>query len=213
MQLVGGCSKSSAKSPRPEATVATRAAPENGVFNAAYFLNRRALEPKHTKEAEIWKEHFHPRTFLDAGCGVGQRVFSMQEIGVESEGFDISVDAITTSPFKERLGNKLFVGDITKKMTSKQYDLVLVYDVFEHLSYDQLDVAMKQIFNYVAPGKNAVFSIPFRGDPNLERDPTHIIKEMKDWWINHVEKTGFKLLETPRNFPFRGQMLVVERPA
>ena len=40
-----------------------------------------------------------------------------------------------------------------------------------------------------------------------------IIKEMKDWWIKHVEKAGFKLLETPRNFLFRGQMLVVERPA
>jgi 2-polyprenyl-3-methyl-5-hydroxy-6-metoxy-1,4-benzoquinol methylase len=180
-------------------------------FGAAYFAARKALEPKHGMEAAQWRDYFHPRTALDAGCGAGQRVLTLNEAGIDAEGFDISNDAINNSPFKAKLGDKLWVGDITVPSTKRQYDLVIVYDVFEHIPYELLDKAIGNVYSYVNPGKNVVISVPVIGDPNLDRDSTHIVKETMAWWIKKVESAGFHVIPTPPNFLFAHQMIIARK--
>jgi len=56
--------------------------------------------------------------------------------------------------------------------------------------------------------KYILISVPFKGNPNLEADPTHIIKEDRDWWIKQFTDKGMKLIETPNNFLYKHQILI-----
>jgi len=59
--------------------------------------------------------------------------------------------------------------------------------------------------------KNFLFSIPFIGDPNLEKDPTHKIKQTKEWWLNKLKEHGFKIVETPKYFLYWPQIIVAQK--
>ncbi|MEK6884726.1 MAG: hypothetical protein AABY22_34155, partial [Nanoarchaeota archaeon] len=71
-----------------------------------------------------------------------------------------------------------------------------------------IDEVLKNIFNILKINGSVVFSIPFIGDPNLEADPTHIIKETKEWWINKIKNAGFDIIPTPEHFLFKEQMII-----
>ena len=83
----------------------------------------------------------------------------------------------------------------------------MLLDILEHLTYDSLDEVLK---NVCKASKNFIFSIPFIGDPNLEADETHIIKEDKEWWVKKLSKY-FKVEEVPGNWLFKHQFLIGKR--
>jgi len=58
--------------------------------------------------------------------------------------------------------------------------------------------------------KNFLFSIPFLGDPNLDADPTHIIKESKEWWVKKLSEY-FIIKDAPVDWLFTHQMLIGEK--
>lgn len=167
-----------------------------------YFANRRSLEIKHFLMVRNWNDYFKPKTVLDCGCGAGQ--FSYVWSGFcDVRGFDISKYIIENTPFKNL---KLFVGSITDFNNVEEYDLVTAVDVLEHLTYEDLDKALENLFKWT---KDAIlFSIPFEGDPNLELDKTHLIKESKEWWIEKIGKAGFIIEPTPKDWLFLNQILV-----
>ena len=67
--------------------------------------------------------------------------------------------------------------DIKNVSINEPFDLVLFIDILEHLSYEDLDIVLKKEQN---KDSKFIFSIPFLGDPNLDADSTHIIKEDKE---------------------------------
>ena len=58
-------------------------------------------------------------------------------------------------------------------------------------------------------GNKFLFSIPFRGDPNLDLDKTHIIKETKEWWVKKLSEY-FNIKDAPKDWLFHQQMLIGE---
>jgi len=174
-----------------------------------YFRGREALQVTHFEEAKIYKAHFKPKNALLCGVGMGQRVYALNVVGVDASGFDISEYAVEQSPYKGVLKEKLFVGDITKIDQSKKYDLVVAFDVLEHLTPEQLEAALAQMRGVAR--KDILISVPVIGDPNLDKDPTHIIKETMAWWLKKISSFGFKIVPTPDHF-WHKQQIILAKP-
>ena len=66
-------------------------------------------------------------------------------------------------------------------------------DVFEQISYDEIDTTLINIRKYT----KCLFTIVPLGDGkkyyinSYELDKTHIIREDKDWWINKFKQCGY----------------------
>ena len=183
-----------------------------------YFLNR-GLELKHFIDCNHWISHYELRgeqastalpLVLFCGDGLGVRTFAMRAMGIDANGFDISEWAVNNNI--GRFGEEIYwqadvLNEIKKDVV--HYLLVVIYDILEHIDYKDIDNALDRIYNLGE--REFLFSIPFIGDPNLERDNTHKIKETKEWWVKKIESHGFKIKPTPEYFQFTQQIVVAEK--
>lgn len=175
-----------------------------------YFKDRN-LEVKHWIDIVQWKNHFKPKTMLDIGCGFGMRTWIAQTYGINSFGIDKSKWAIENSLFRNLIKEgHLVCDDITRKGIEKSdFDLIVAYDILEHIKYEDIDIVLDNIYNL---GKeNYLFSIPFIMDNNLYQDNTHIIKESKEWWLNKLQQHNFKIQMTPHDFQFAKQIIIAKK--
>jgi len=178
---------------------------EFGIEKDEIYFQNRGLETKHFVDAIHWRDYFKPNKVLEVGCGKGPRVFALNNIGVNTIGIELSQWAVDHAMLKEHI----IQGDITDKdLNQSIVDLVITYDVLEHLEPTDLDKAIDNLTKISK--KYILISVPVIGDPNLENDPTHKIKETKEWWINKFENKGCKHIDTPEHFLFKEQVLIFE---
>jgi len=167
-----------------------------------YFHTRMALEAKHYQDVIAMKKLFNPKNALFLGCGAGQRVYAASQIGIRAKGIDKDDWIVKRNPYK----TNIHVGDILELDEDPQ-DLVICYDLLEHLRYEDLDKALINIKNISI---QFLFSIPFVGDPNLYKDPTHLICEEEEWWKNKLKQHGFRIKPTPEWFPYHKQIIIAD---
>jgi len=169
-----------------------------------YFSIHRTLELKHFIMSKNWVDYFKPKRVLDLGCGVGLFGYVFDYLGIEWQGLELSEYAVKSTPNKFKTKQ----GDIRDNHNFKDYDLVLVLDILEHLKEEDLDNTLSIIKNY---GKNFVFSIPFLNeDANLYLDKTHKIFKDKNWWQDKIKKAGFEIIPTPQDWAYSHQLLIGE---
>ena len=126
-------------------------------------------------------------TILDFGCAKGYLVKAFRLLHRNAFGFDLSEYALSC------------VEDEIKKYVSNQfegeYDWIISKDVFEHISYQDIDQWLKRINESC----NSLFAIIPLGDgqkyivPAYELDKTHEIREDLNWWRRKFEKAGFQV--------------------
>ena len=175
-----------------------------GIDKDELYFEGRGLETKHFIDARQWKEHFNCKTAAEWGCGLGPRVYAMNTVGIKAHGWELSKYAVNN-----KIDPNITQADITKHRQINKVALVIAYDLLEHIPYDKLD---KAIDNLIASSKkHLLVSVPVIGDPNLEADPTHIIKETKDWWTRQFTNKGLILETTPKNFLFREQLMIFRK--
>ncbi|THH34338.1 class I SAM-dependent methyltransferase [Neolewinella litorea] len=84
----------------------------------------------------IKKNNLKPRTIVEVGCGVGEILYSMNELFEDGnttfEGYDIAEDAINIARTKNNSNVKFFCKDFGGE-NAKAFDLLLMIDVFEHV--------------------------------------------------------------------------------
>ena len=173
-----------------------------------YFANR-GLETKHFIDAIHWKEFFKCKNAIEFGCGKGPRVYAMRNIGIKASGLEISKFAV-----ENRLSNYVVPGDakidtVFNENMEKKYDLSIAYDLLEHINYEDLDKTINNIIKHTK--KYILVSVPVLGNPNLEADSTHIIKENKEWWIKQFTNKDLKLIPTPKHFLYKEQVMIFEK--
>lgn len=172
-----------------------------------YFDERKNLDIKHFLDAVYLKEFLsdieNPRV-IEFGCGMGMRVWAMNKVGLIASGEEISQYAVDNSFIPIHVTQ----GDITSEHIRGFFDLTMAYDVLEHLKYEDLDKGMGTLLKNTR--KYILVSVPYKGTPNCEADPTHIIKEDRDWWISQFRGKGLKLIDTPDHFLFKEQILIFE---
>lgn len=130
-------------------------------------------------------------TILDLGCAKGFLVKGFRLLHRQAWGIDISEYAISCTP----KDIKPYVNLIRSSEELREYyDWVIAKDVFEHISYSQINnlldnlrIVAKKIFAIIPLGDGKKYVIP-----DMERDITHIIREDIDWWIRQFESSGFK---------------------
>ena len=171
-----------------------------------YFKNR-GIRDIHYHQMNIWLDHFNPKKILDIGCGMGNLIKAALYYEVEAYGCDMSVYAIDNAP-KECKG-KLRVGEIAKiPFPDKFADLVICYDVLEHLNENEVSQAINELKR--VSSKWILASVCFIGDPNYPLDPSHKTYKSRTWWEHHFKKQGMKIYEVPNNFMFNHQLVIAE---
>jgi len=139
------------------------------------------------------------------GDGLGVRTLPATAMELDVIGTDINDYAIKNSYCKENM----VIDDITNTKIVEKAKLVVAYDILEHISYENID---KTIDNIIGMSyKYILVSVPVIGDPNLDKDSTHIIKETKEWWIKKFVDKGLKLVPVPEHFLFRNQLIILEK--
>ena len=176
---------------------------EFGIDKDELYFENRGLEVKHFIDASHWKEFFKCKNAIELGCGLGPRVYAMNTAGIDAAGIELSKYAVS-----KKMHPHIIQGDILDNPKMGNYDLSIAYDILEHLNYKDLSKAIDNLIHYSK--KHILVSVPVIGDPNLEADPTHIIKEDREWWVNRFEEKNCKLIETPEHFLFKEQLLIFE---
>ena len=179
----------------------------NDAVNFEYF-RERGLETKHFVDFSHWRDHFKPKKVLMVGDGLGHRSYAGLCCGVDVEAFELSAWAVEHCPYPP-MKNKIKQGDLLTYETEGEFDLVVAYDVLEHLHPDDLHKALTNMHKWT--NKKILISVPFIGDPNLENDPTHQSKMTKEEWVQTITKAGFKVMDAPMHFLYRNQLLIGEK--
>ncbi len=139
------------------------------------------------KEMSIEKSE----TIIDYGAAKGFLVKALRRLGYNAFGVDISKYAISHAD-----------SEIKKYMflkTTKKYDVGIVKDVFEHAPnvrelekmISQIKVLSNRWFVVVPLGDGVEYVLP-----EYSKDPSHFIKQPKEWWINILEKNRFEVIES-----------------
>jgi glycosyltransferase involved in cell wall biosynthesis len=165
-----------------------------------YFANR-GIELKHPLMVKQWNAYFRPISVLDLGCGRGPYLFFWNWFTIAS-GIEISKYAVDNAFVKG-----IRWGSIVDEKQYDTDDLIIAFDVLEHLTYEELD---KTLENMNKHGEKFLISVPFRGTPNCDNDSTHKIKETKEWWIEKLGKY-MTILETPKDWLFNEQIIIGEK--
>lgn len=136
--------------------------------------------------------NFRPKRVLDIGCAFGYVVISLRSLGVEAYGVDISEYAINNSPLKVRPYLKI-ADMVNLPFDDTYFDLVVSYDVLEHIHASNLPPVLKEIKR--VSSKNLYFEI--FSDNNINKifkinDSSHVSVYKSFFWKNLFKKAGFK---------------------
>lgn len=144
---------------------------------------------------------------LEYGCAHGYFVKALSDFGFDIHGVDISNYAIDNCP--STIKSRLQIIDSNNyieiiKSISNKFDYVISKDVFEHIPLPalsdiikQLSIVTKKIFFIVPLGDDGKYRIDSYHD-----DPSHVIAENEEWWINLFNNNGYKLINF--NFQVKG---------
>ena len=167
------------------------------------------------------------RNVLDYGCGPGYLIAELLKISRDGQkcfGIDFSRESVAEVEQRysshERYGGAVWVKELPSPFQDSSMDLVFALEVVEHLSDDQLQEMMKEVYRLLTPGGYIVITTPNR--ERLEEDATvcpecgcifHRWQHVRTWSApslsRYMEESGFstaRVLET--NFASRFQRIM-----
>ena len=178
---------------------------EFGIDKDEIYFADRGLEPKHFIMTKQWLDGIiteeYKKDVIEFGCGLAPFGVGFINQGWKYEGVELSKFAVEHAfvPIKQ--------GNIINYKVNYPREICLCFDVLEHLNKEELDLALDNIKDCA---NNFIFSVQVIGDPNLNKDKTHKIKESKEWWIEKLSK-HFNIKETPKDWLFANQIIIGER--
>jgi len=132
---------------------------------------------------------------LDFGCAKGFYVRAFRLLHRNAWGCDLSAYALSESDKKTRPYLGLCTDDVPVPF-ERDFDYVIVKDVFEHMFEDSIKKVLEHI-KKCSPKKIFVV-VPLAEDgkyiiPEDELDATHITRKNKEEWISFLEECGWQL--------------------
>jgi ubiquinone/menaquinone biosynthesis C-methylase UbiE len=102
------------------------------------------------------------RSALDCGCGQGEYVRALLELGADAWGVEHSAQKIAAARSRgDPLASRVSVGDIEAlEFTDARFDLALLNEVLEHVPHD--DRGIREVYRVLKPGGVAVVFSPNR---------------------------------------------------
>ena len=156
-------------------------------------------------------EHF-PRDLeakiLDLGCGHGALLWFAQAKGFRNtKGIDVSLEQVELA---EQLGvHNVVQGDIGSALSTEpkeQLDVVVMFDVLEHFTRDELIVVMDGVFRVLKPGGRLIAHVPNGASPFVGRirygDFTHELAFTRTSLRQLALSSGFSRVDCFEDNPF-----------
>lgn len=183
--------------------------------------------------AKAWKELFELTRCntdtglckaLDIGCGRGQFVAALRDVGIEGWGFDFSQWAIDNR-YPKCKKEWVRVHDATQKWPyeDKTFDIVIALDLFEHIYLEDIDfileemyrVAKKWIFLQIATignnGNEKGYAIKKGEDVPIELEGMavagHVLVQPKDFWIVKLKSRELKNKDNNNRWRLRDDLV------
>jgi len=168
---------------------------ENGVkMGISGYSNYSWIPTRSIPEAITICENIEFDSVLDFGCAKGFLVNALSLISSKPViGVDISEYALQTS--LPQVKEKLFLLDKDLSKMNLFADLLIAKDVLEHIPESEIDKTLGEFYKVC---NKALLVIPLGDNDSFrireyEIDKTHVTKKDEEWWINKIEKSGFKL--------------------
>ena len=168
---------------------------ENGVkMGISGYSNYSWIPTRSIPEAITIYENIEFDSALDFGCAKGFLVNALSLIsGKPIIGVDISEYALQTA--LPQVKEKLFLLDKDLSKMNLFADLLIAKDVLEHIPESEIDKTLSEFYKVC---NNALLVIPLGDNDSFrireyEIDKTHVTKKDEEWWINKIQKSGFKL--------------------
>jgi len=143
----------------------------------------------------ILRRHNAAGKLLDIGCSYGLFVQRASQ-SFSAVGMDVSFETVAAAA-KDDPASLYLVGKLPD-IPFKQLDVITLLDVIEHLPHPEMSMAA--IKAALRPGGIALVVVPVYDGPlgwlvrKLDKDPTHIHKESRKFWLDLVQR-HFALLE------------------
>jgi SAM-dependent methyltransferase len=148
--------------------------------------------------------NFEPAVALDLGCSNGTVMKCLFDLGVKSEGIELSTAAVRQA-FPEIRAN-IHVGSVTEMPGTHSYDLIFGLDIFEHVTPGDLGQIVEAIYERLEPGGYAFANIPAYGEDEVFGEVFELYVE---GWSDSAERgEPFSLLPTDEaGFPLHGHLI------
>lgn len=168
--------------------------PNGGEYGEEYFDRwKQDFTNWHIEHAKNLCDRTSCSSVLEVGCGMGNFVRGFNRLGVDAWGLDIS--RYTVENCHPEIRGRILWGDLSRSDTlpKRRFDLVIGYDVFEHVPEPHLVV--ENVCNLSRRWIHA--KIPdIRGlnqEESRKFDPTHITGRSIRWWLEHFKENNFDL--------------------
>ena len=129
----------------------------------------------------LWiKDEINPNKVIDLGCGPGIHVWAMNDAGIDAIGIDIDsrVDGLI----------KIEQGDLLNLDGSRQSDLVVCYEVAEHIDPQYSDNIVESVYKTIQDDGILIWTAAKPGQGGVG----HINNRKKDYWLNKFTNIGLK---------------------
>lgn len=133
------------------------------------------------------KEYYNPERIVDIGCGPGTYVYSFQEVGIDSHGYDINPVVL----------DKPSLTQMSMFDLDDPSEFIICLEVAEHIETPLNDDIVDSLYKNLKPGGTLVFSAAHIGQGGVG----HINCQTKEYWLEKFELKGFKRnLDAERNW-------------
>ena len=145
----------------------------------------------------LLRRHVKPGARLfELGVGLGLFLETVRS-EYDCSGCDVNDYGVEQTRRRTGLGS-LRVGSV-ETLAGESQNVVVSWDVLEHLP--DLDAALRAIHAGLAPGGHLIGVVPVYDGPLgwlvtlLDKDPTHVTKESRRFWLRKLEEAGFEVRE------------------
>jgi len=182
------------------------------------WLESRTIESGYYEKPGVWSLQisedkrlmaeiaavFQPQIVLDIGCANGPIMKCLKDLGIDSEGIDISRLAVAKA-FPE-IEEKIHLGDILDVELNRTYDVILGLDIFEHLNPNKLNDYISRINDLLEDSGYLYCNIPAFGPDPLFGEIFRVY--LKEWEKDLLQKRCFRTIHVDNHgFPENGHII------
>jgi len=170
-------------------------------FNVEFNEDDKAVITENEKKYSMYIRYFGKASekwsVLEAGCSFGFFVSFLRKKEIEAFGIDISDFAVSKTP--DSVKEYVKIGSVTNiPMNDKSVDLVVCFDILEHLFIEEIFMAVKELQRVAKRGifiklPTSGFDDPFKFVPDRSfnsKDKSHIGVYPFEFWAKVFSESG-----------------------